>query len=168
MPSYVRLPEGDPPYPAMLDFLDARFPNVGREVWRERLRSGKISTERGEIVTEATAYRPSLLLRYFREVAEEPPVPFDARILFQNEHLLIACKPHFLPVTPAGAFVNHCLLYHLTQTTGLRELAPAVWITGLREVQNPGRAGLDIVAPDPNFDAVKVNPLLLLGLACFV
>ena len=66
MPSYVRLPEGDPPYPAMLDFLDARFPNVGREVWRERLRSGKISTERGEIVTEATAYRPSLLLRYFR------------------------------------------------------------------------------------------------------
>ena len=124
MPSYVRLPEGDPPYPAMLDFLDARFPNVGREVWRERLRSGKISTERGEIVTEATAYRPSLLLRYFREVPEEPPVPFDAQILFQNEHLLIACKPHFLPVTPAGAFVNHCLLYHLTQTTGLRELAP--------------------------------------------
>lgn len=42
---------------------------------------------------------------------------------------------------------------------GMRELAPAVWITGLREVQNPGRAGLDIVAPDPNFGAVKVNPL---------
>ena len=29
---------------------------------------------------------------------------------------------------------------------GMRELAPTIWITGLREVQNPNRAGLDIVS----------------------
>jgi len=42
---------------------------------------------------------------------------------------------------------------------GMRELAPAVWITALRKVQNPNRAELDIVAEDKNFGALKVNPV---------
>lgn len=42
---------------------------------------------------------------------------------------------------------------------GMRELAPAVWITALRKVQNPNRAGLDIVSQDANFGAVKVSPV---------
>jgi len=42
---------------------------------------------------------------------------------------------------------------------GMRELAPTVWITALRQVQNPNRAGLDIVSRDENFGALKVSPL---------
>ncbi len=42
---------------------------------------------------------------------------------------------------------------------GMRELAPKVWITALRKVQNPNRAGLDIVSLDENFGALKVSPL---------
>ncbi len=41
---------------------------------------------------------------------------------------------------------------------GMKELAPAVWITALRKVQNPNRAELDIVSPDANFGALKVSP----------
>lgn len=41
---------------------------------------------------------------------------------------------------------------------GMRELAPTVWITGLREVQNPSRAGLDIVSADGNFGSLKISP----------
>ena len=41
---------------------------------------------------------------------------------------------------------------------GMRELGPAVWITALRQVQNPNRAGLDIVSLDQNFGALKVSP----------
>ncbi|MDB6167523.1 MAG: Phosphoadenosine phosphosulfate reductase [Verrucomicrobia bacterium] len=41
---------------------------------------------------------------------------------------------------------------------GMRELAPVVWLTALRSVQNPNRAGLDIVSHDPNFGALKVSP----------
>ena len=40
---------------------------------------------------------------------------------------------------------------------GMKELAPAVWITALRKVQNPNRAGLDIVSLDENFGALKVS-----------
>jgi phosphoadenosine phosphosulfate reductase len=46
---------------------------------------------------------------------------------------------------------------------GMRELAPTVWLTALRKVQNPNRAGLDIVSLDENFGALKVSPLFHLG-----
>lgn len=42
---------------------------------------------------------------------------------------------------------------------GMRELAPTVWITALRKVQNPNRAGLDILSHDGNFGALKVSPV---------
>lgn len=42
---------------------------------------------------------------------------------------------------------------------GMRELAPTVWLTALRKVQNANRAGLDIVSEDKNFGALKVSPV---------
>ncbi len=41
---------------------------------------------------------------------------------------------------------------------GMRDLAPTVWITALRKVQNPNRAGLDVVSADANFGSLKVSP----------
>jgi phosphoadenosine phosphosulfate reductase len=46
---------------------------------------------------------------------------------------------------------------------GMKELAPRVWITALREVQNPNRAGLDIVSLDGNFGTLKVSPVFYLS-----
>jgi len=45
----------------------------------------------------------------------------------------------------------------------MKELAPTVWITALRKVQNPNRAGLDILSEDQNFGTLKVSPVLYLG-----
>ncbi len=45
---------------------------------------------------------------------------------------------------------------------GMKELAPAVWITALRKVQNPNRAELDIVSPDANFGSLKISPVFYL------
>jgi len=42
---------------------------------------------------------------------------------------------------------------------GMKELAPTVWITALRKVQNPNRAELDIVSDDKNFGALKISPV---------
>jgi phosphoadenosine phosphosulfate reductase len=42
---------------------------------------------------------------------------------------------------------------------GMKELAPLVWITALRKVQNPNRAGLDLVSEDTNFHSLKVSPV---------
>lgn len=46
---------------------------------------------------------------------------------------------------------------------GMKELAPAIWLTALRKVQNPNRAGLDIVSEDPNFGTIKVSPVFYLS-----
>ncbi|HEY5769218.1 MAG TPA: phosphoadenosine phosphosulfate reductase family protein [Terrimicrobium sp.] len=46
---------------------------------------------------------------------------------------------------------------------GMKELAPRVWITALRQVQNPNRAGLDIVSLDSNFGTLKVSPVFYLA-----
>ena len=46
---------------------------------------------------------------------------------------------------------------------GMRELAPAVWLTALRQVQNPNRAGLDIVSEDGNFNSLKISPVFYLS-----
>jgi phosphoadenosine phosphosulfate reductase len=46
---------------------------------------------------------------------------------------------------------------------GMKELAPRVWLTALRKVQNPNRAGLDIVSLDSNFGTLKVSPVFYLS-----
>jgi len=42
---------------------------------------------------------------------------------------------------------------------GMKELAPTIWITALRKVQNPNRAELDIVSADANFGSLKISPV---------
>lgn len=113
------------PYPSLPDFLATRFPRIGRDTWMQRLTTGKVrDAASGEVLTPETPYRPGLRLRYYREVSAEPVVPFDEHILFQDAHMLIACKPHFLPVTPVGNAVNECLLHRLKRRTGLDDLVP--------------------------------------------
>ena len=46
---------------------------------------------------------------------------------------------------------------------GMKELAPSIWITALRKVQNPNRAELDIVSEDKNFGALKISPVFYLS-----
>lgn len=122
--SYVTLPQAEMPYPSILDFLDSRFRQVGREIWRARLENGSIRDDAGRTVTMSTAYRVNMRLCYYREVEQEPEIPFTEQVVFRNEHIVVACKPHFLPVTPSGPYVNECLLYRLKRRMGIEDLVP--------------------------------------------
>ncbi len=42
---------------------------------------------------------------------------------------------------------------------GMKDLAPTIWFTALRKVQNPYRAKLDIFSLDKMYDVIKVNPV---------
>jgi tRNA pseudouridine32 synthase/23S rRNA pseudouridine746 synthase len=122
-PSWVAIPE-DADFPTVLDFLDHRFPRVGRDVWRSRLDRRLVLAESGRPVTAEAPCRPRTRLRYFREVDREPRVPFREHVIYRDEHLLVADKPHFLPVVPAGPYVNECLVYRLRRATGEDKLTP--------------------------------------------
>ncbi len=122
--STVTMPKIEKPYPSILDFLAQRFPRIDREIWEARIRSGKVLTQKGEPVSLEMSYMPLEKLYYFREVETESIIPFTERIIFCNDELLVACKPHFLPVTPGGPYVNECLLHRLKKRTGNMDLSP--------------------------------------------
>ena len=122
-PSAVTLPEAERPYPSILVFLIRSFPHIPAQRWEERLRDGKLFDDDGPITAE-TAYRPAKRIFYFREVETEPVIPFAEQILFRNDEILLADKPHFLPVVPGGRYVNECLQQRLRDRIGLGELVP--------------------------------------------
>jgi tRNA pseudouridine32 synthase/23S rRNA pseudouridine746 synthase len=123
-PSRAYLPKLATPPATILDHLVERFPLVGRDVWLDRIERGVVCSIEGEVITAATPYMPGLTITYYREVADEPVVPFAEHIIYRDENILIADKPHFLPVTPTGPYVNECLLARLQRRTGLRDLSP--------------------------------------------
>ncbi len=139
----VTLPKLAEPPASLLDFLAERFPRIEREVWRRRLVDGKVlDASDDKALAVETPYRVGLRVRYFREVQQESKIPFSETILFRNDHLLVVDKPHFLPVVPAGSWVNECLLYRLQRATGITELTPVHRLDRLT-------AGLVLFSVDP-------------------
>jgi tRNA pseudouridine32 synthase/23S rRNA pseudouridine746 synthase len=128
-PSIVALPADNGGAEALaggdvIDFLDHRFPRVGREIWQRRIAEGKVCWEGGPAVRPGDRCRPGARVLYFREVAAEPSIPFREEVVFADDRLLVADKPPFLPVHPAGRWVQECLLNRLRRTTGIAGLAP--------------------------------------------
>jgi tRNA pseudouridine32 synthase/23S rRNA pseudouridine746 synthase len=118
------MPDIKRPYPTLLEFLIGRFPKIPEQTWVDRIASKKVLIEDGQPITLDTPYMPNKRLFYFREVEEEPEVPFVEQILFENDHLMVACKPHFLPVTPGGPYVHETLINRLKEKTGNPFLSP--------------------------------------------
>jgi tRNA pseudouridine32 synthase/23S rRNA pseudouridine746 synthase len=108
----------------MLDFLVERFPAIDRSVWLQRMAAGEVVDEHGEPVTASRAYRGHMRVYYYRALPDEPRVPFEAQVLFQDAHLVVADKPHFLPVTPSGHYLQETLLVRLKNLLGIDDLIP--------------------------------------------
>jgi len=121
-PSCVVLPSAG--QGSMLDFLVQRLPAVDRADWHRRMAAGEVMDEFGVPVTPGRPFAPGIRLYYYRELAHEAAIPFEEAVLFQDEHLLVADKPHFLPVVPTGPYLQHTLLVRLKRKLGLPELSP--------------------------------------------
>ena len=123
-PSVVTMPKIERPYPSIISFLSGRFPAIPRDIWEKRILAGKVLDEKAGRITLLTEYTPLGRIFYFREVAAEPLIPFTEKILYLDDEILVACKPHFLPVTPGGRYVEECLLNRLRRSTGIEDLVP--------------------------------------------
>ena len=120
--SRLQLPPGV--WETLLDGLCARFPAIDRATWRDRFARGRVLDAQGHPLSADAAYRVGMEIRYFREVRDEPTVPFEISVLHVDEHLVVVDKPHFLPVTPAGGYVRQTVLARLAEQLGHRDLAP--------------------------------------------
>lgn len=121
-PSCVSLPPG--PWATIGEFLIARFPAVPAADWVARMACGDVVDEAGRRVGVDRPYRAHLKIFYYRHVAAEPRVPFDEAVLFEDEHLVVIDKPHFLPVTPGGRYLQETVLVRARRRLGIDTLAP--------------------------------------------
>lgn len=120
--SRFQLPPG--PWATVLEALCASFPSVDEATWRDRFARGRVLDERGRALEAAAAYRLGAEIHYFREVREEAAIPLAETVVHVDEHLVVAYKPHFLPVAPAGAYVRETLLTRLAHRLDNPALVP--------------------------------------------
>lgn len=121
--SRVVVPAGAPD--SLLEFLCARFPRIGSAEWRRRLQQGRVLNAQCRPFAPDDCCSAGQLVYYFRQLEHEPVVPFEEEILFENDQLVVADKPHFLATAPVGSYIEQTLLRRLQRRLSLPQLAPA-------------------------------------------
>ncbi len=121
-PSCVTLPPG--PWATVLDFLAHRIPGVSHQDWHTRMASGDVLNAQGQTLSPDAPYQAHTKVYYWRHLPFEHPIPFEEQIVFQDDFLVVADKPHFLPITPKGRYVQQTLLVRLKRRLGIDTLVP--------------------------------------------
>jgi len=98
---------------------------VARIDWQLRFDAGDIVDSEGTVLRADSTLLAGQRIYYFRALGNEPRVPFEERIVWQDEHIVVADKPHFLPVIPSGKYVRETLLVRLCMALQTDTLAPA-------------------------------------------
>ncbi|MEY4318405.1 MAG: hypothetical protein RI902_2213 [Pseudomonadota bacterium] len=139
--SCVVLPDGA--WTSVFEFLVARFAHIEPSVWQQRFANGLVLNQQGLALRADATYTAGHKVYYYRELPDEPALPASEQVLFQDAHMVVVDKPHFMPVTPAGRYVQRSLLVRLKQRLGIDTLSPMHRID--RET-----AGLVLFSINPN------------------
>ncbi|MEO7916236.1 MAG: pseudouridine synthase [Dokdonella sp.] len=130
------------PWPTLLDALCARFPYLSRDRWLSRFARKRVIDPQGQALSADAAHVGETIVHYYREVDDEQVIPFEEIIVHADADLIIADKPHFLPVTPAGRHVEETLLARLIRRYHEPDLVPLHRI-------DAGTAGLVMFSRNP-------------------
>lgn len=88
------------------------------------MQRGDVIDAAGQSLSPSTPYLAHQRVFYYRAVVDEPRIPFEEHVVYQDDTLVVADKPHFLPVTPSGRYVQESLLVRLKRSLGIDTLAP--------------------------------------------
>ena len=86
--------------------------------------NGEVFDESGQPILDDQIYRPHRRIYYYRDVPDEPHIPFGEVLVFEDDHLIVVDKPHFLPGVPSGRYLNETVLVRLKRKLGLDDLVP--------------------------------------------
>jgi tRNA pseudouridine32 synthase / 23S rRNA pseudouridine746 synthase len=123
-PSQVRTPEDVTQWASVIDFLCDYFPRIDRLIWQDRIDRNLVHWKDGAPITKDTPCAASAHIMYYREVKSEPIIPFEHDIIYEDDEIIVADKPHFLPVTPGGQYVNECLLNRIRKASKNEDIVP--------------------------------------------
>lgn len=119
----VRLPAADG-WATVRDHLVARLA-AETGVIDEMFDAGHIVDVTGRPVPRDMVYVPGMFVWFHRELPDEERVPFEVDIVYRDEHLVVADKPHFLTTTPRGSHVAETALARLRRQLGVPTLGAA-------------------------------------------
>ena len=122
-PTRLRVPLSGP-WTTIADFLIARFDHMDPEVLLRRFDAGEIVGADGSPISRETALGAHEFVWYHREVAVEEPIPFREEIIYIDDDIVVVDKPHFLPTTPGGRYVQESALVRLRLRLNNPDLTP--------------------------------------------
>lgn len=112
------------PWPTVSAYMVERFFHLDGERLLKRFDDGEIVSFDGSALTRDTPLGAEEFVWYYREPSVELDVPFDVDILHHDDDLLVVDKPHFLPTTPAGKYVQNTALVRLRRELDIPDLTP--------------------------------------------
>lgn len=122
-PARLRLPEeGD--WATVRDHLVHRLPRVDPARIDEMLHAGEIVDLSGPLAPDAP-YVAGGAVWFHRDLPDEKPVPFDLPVVYRDDTILVADKPHFLATIPRGSHILQTALVRLRRELDLPDLIPA-------------------------------------------
>ncbi|MDX3573837.1 RluA family pseudouridine synthase [Streptomyces sp. ID05-47C] len=123
-PVRVRLP-GEGHWATVGEHLAERYGAARAEAVDAMFAAGRVVGADGRAVPADTAYVPGMFVWFHRDLPAEDPVPFPLEIVYRDEHIVVADKPHFLATTPRGSHVTETALARLRRELGLPALGAA-------------------------------------------
>jgi tRNA pseudouridine32 synthase/23S rRNA pseudouridine746 synthase len=119
----VRLPfSGE--WTTVRDHLVARLA-AGDGVIDGMFDAGLIVGEGGRPVGADAPYVPGTYVWFHRPLPDEVRVPYPVEVVYRDEHIVVADKPHFLATTPRGSHVAETVLARLRRDLGIPTLTAA-------------------------------------------
>lgn len=119
----LRLPE-EGPWDTAMEYMMHRWGHIDPQGIEDRFDAGEIVGEAGVPLDRTTPLRRHTFIWYYRSLPPETRMPVELNILHQDEHLLVVDKPHFLPTTPGGTYIQESALVRLRNQLELPDLIP--------------------------------------------
>ncbi|MFD9905345.1 RluA family pseudouridine synthase [Streptomyces sp. NPDC059063] len=122
-PVRVRLPQ-DGAWATVRDHLVERLA-AGPGVIDGMLAAGRIVGADGAPVAPDAPYTAGAYVWFHRDLPAEPRVPYPIAVVYRDEHIVVADKPHFLATMPRGGHVTETALARLRVELGIPTLGAA-------------------------------------------
>lgn len=119
----LRLPD-EGPWDTAMDYMMHRWGHIDPQGIEDRFDAGEIVGEGGVPLTRHTRLEDHTFIWYYRTLPPETRLPVEISILHRDDHLLVVDKPHFLPTTPGGTYIQESALVRLRNQLDLPDLIP--------------------------------------------
>jgi tRNA pseudouridine32 synthase/23S rRNA pseudouridine746 synthase len=137
----LRLP-AEGPWDTAMDYMMHRWGHIDPQGIEDRFEAGEIVGEAGLALDRDTPLEDHTFIWYYRTLPAETRIPVELNILHQDDHLLVVDKPHFLPTTPGGTYIQESALVRLRNQLDLPDLIPMHRLDRMT-------AGLLLLSPNP-------------------